>query len=314
MKVVSISIAPSKVTAFKPSQHFTRMRALPCEVVECYDTESVYKHGDSADVVLLPGAASSWPPFWNEVSTYVESLRGFVGVFSIDSYREVWPSGANKIRFDALFPLMYGAYKENAAKIGYECQQVFWSPCCVAVQDHNVERDIDIMVWGNNGLPTYPFRNFIVRDLTRYSAFERVHGELILNTLILGGQDYSYVRLPYHNTGYWGHLLYPLLERAKICCTGSANLFVPVPKHFENAACGCVTLTNDFGDREALGFEHGKNIWLTTEQNFIKDLAFLLQNEDLVSEMSANARQLIAERHTVKKRSSELYAFLQKVA
>ncbi len=85
---------------------------------------------------------------------------------------------------------------------------------------------------------------------------------------------------------------------------------MPLARYFENAACGCVSLTNDFSDREALGFEHGENIWLTTEEKFIGDLVYLLSQDDLLAKMSATARQLIAERHTVGMRANELYRFL----
>lgn len=313
MKIISISIAPSEVTAFKPSQHYTRVRALPCELVECYDVEGVYKHGDSADVIFLPGAGSSWPPFWNEIAEYVEGLSAFLGIFSIDSYRTIWCPDRARIRFDALLPLMYTAYLEHAREFNYDCQHTFWSPCCVDVQDHGIEKDIDVLFFGNPGLSIYPFRNLILRELTRYSSLEKVQGQLILNTLTFHGKNYSYVRIPYHNTKYWGYNLYPLLERAKICCTGSAFCFVPMPKIFELAACGCVTITNDFSDREALGFEHGENIWITDEDSFVSDMAFLLESETLINEMSKNARQLIADRHTVDIRASQLYHFLQEV-
>jgi hypothetical protein len=311
MRVISISVSPSEVTAFKPSQHFTRMRAMPCEVVECYTPKTVYKHGDSADVILLPGAESSWPPFWNDIAEYVESLPAFVGIFSIDSYRTVWLADRKQIKFDVLFPLMYTAYRDHEQELDYGCKHIFWSPCCVGVQNDGTERDIDVLFWGNPDSTSYPFRNFILRELTRYSSLEEIEGELILNNLRLDGWDYRYARLPYRNTGYWGRALYPLLERARICCAGSMDVQVPHPKYFENAACGCVTISNDFSDREALGFEHGRNIWITNQETFIKDLTFLLENEDLVAEMSANARQLIAERHTVRIRADELYQFLR---
>jgi len=313
MKIVSISIAPSDYVAIAPCQHFTRMRALPCEVVECYDAESVYEHGESADVIFLPTLGSSWPPFWNEIAAYIESLPAFVAIFAADPHRTVWHWGGRSIRFDALIPCMFTPYKEHEAELGYDCKHILWSPWCMDVEDHNIEKDIDVLFWGNPGRPHYPFRNFILRELTRYSSLEGVRGQLIVNTLTLGGDSYSYVRLPYRNAGYWGSGLYPLLERAKICCAGSTYIQIPNPKYIENAACGSLTLTNDFSDREALGFEHGKNIWITDEDSFIEDLTFLLENEGLVTEMSTNARTLIAERHTVEIRARELYAFLQEV-
>ncbi len=313
MKVVSISANPAGNFSFLPYQHFTRARALPCEYVECYDAEEVYKHGISADVIFLPGSAAMWPLFWNDIANYVQELPAFVGVFSADSYRMTWPPGERKIHFDALFPLYEAAYRQRAGEFAYDCEYVFPSPCCVDVQDHNVEKDIDVLFWGNPGNRTYPFRNFVLRELTLYSYNETIRDNLIFNVLSIGGENYSYARAAYQDATYWGYSLYPLLERARICCTGSSSVFVPLARYFENAACGCVSLTNDFSDREALGFEDGKNIWLTTEDKFIDDLVYLLSQQDLLAAMSANARQLIAERHTVNIRADHLYRFLVEV-
>lgn len=312
MKAISITKNLGEAIAFKPSQHFNRIGAMPYEVVECYDAESVYEHGESADVVFLPGAESSWPLFWNDIASYISQLKTFVGIFSIDSYRTVWPPGRNAIDFDALFPLMYAAYKEYETELAYTCDHVFWSPCCVDVQQSGIERDIDVLFWGNPGLPHYPFRNFALCELVKRGSLESIQDELILSSLRLNGVEYSQARIPYRNASYWGYGLYPALERARICIAGSMLIQAPHPKYFENAACGCVTITNDFSDRTALGFEHGENIWITDEESFIKDLTYLLENDTLLSQMGANARQLIAERHTVARRALELYSFLQR--
>jgi hypothetical protein len=313
MKVMSIAKKQSETITIRPSQHYARVRALPCEVVECEDASEVYEQGDSADVILLPGAESSWPDFWNGVADHVEHLRGFLGIFSMDSYQTIWKPNRHKIGFDALLPNMYSIYRQYAEELAYDCPHTLWSPYCIDLQDHDVEKDIDFLFWGNPGLPSYPFRNFVMRTLPRYTKFEKVEGELISQVLCLDGDEYNYVRLPHYNTKYWGSPLYPLLARAKVALVGSMNVHVPVSKHFEHAACGCLSLTNDFSDREALGFEHGVNIWLTTEEKFVEDLSFLLRNDEFVAQMAANAKQLIAERHTVKKRAEELHFFLERI-
>jgi len=314
MKVISISNSyPDNYMLFEPSYHFSRVREMGCELFECFDSQSVFEFGNSADVILLSAHDDLWPAFWDEISDYIKDLQTFVGIFSIDSYRNIWHRGRKPIRFDALFPSMNAIYKEYMVMLGYDCRYAFFSTCCVDVQVSNNIKDIDILVWGNNGLPSYPFRNFVVRELTRYSISESVKGELICNKLLLGSHEWSYARLPYHNLGYWGDSLYDLLGRSKISITGSGAINAPIAKYFQNAACGCVTITTDFSDRAELGFEHGKNIWITKEDSFIKDLAFLLENDDLVNEMAVNAGQLIADHHTVKIRSLQLEKFLEKM-
>lgn len=314
MRVVSISREPSNVIAAKPSQHFTRLRAMSCETEEHYDLDSAKRGMSSADVILLPGAESTWPRFWDQLAEDVQIADAFVGIFSIDSYRTIWPAGRRKIAFDALLPLQHQGYMNRSEDLAYSCPHVFWSPACVDVQEPAPARDIDVLFWGNAGARHYPFRNFVLRELVRHTYGERVEGELIVSVLHLAGTDHQYVRLPYGNRSYWGTALYPLLSRARVCCAGSMYAKTPHPKYFENAACGCVTITNDFSDREQLGFEHGKNIWVTDESKFISDLALLLRNDKLLCEMGANARRLIAERHTPQIRGAELLHFLQAVA
>lgn len=314
MKVMSISRELDGQRAgdlWKPGRHYTRTRKLPCELVECYSAEDVYKHGDSADVIVLGSPASAWPLFWNDIAGYVEGLPAFVAIFSIDSWRTIWRPGRAKIQFNAIIPFCWELYLVHRSQHNYDCKHAFYSPCCVDVPQVDIEKDIDVIVWGNNRLPWYPFRNFIVCKLFRFTLWEGVRGGLIKNKLGFGEKRFDYVRVPFNNNRYYGQDLYPLLSRARICCTGSARLGVPGGKYFENAACGCVSLSNDFTDRELLGFEHGKHLWITDKKHFVRDLTFLLENPSLVAGMAANARQLVAERHTVDIRASELYEFLR---
>lgn len=319
MKVVMIAECPPEIAANDPSRFFQRVSALDCDVIKCYDAESVYKHAEWADVILLTTEGSSWPSFWSEVAGYVDLLEKFVGVFHADSYKTIWQPGREQITIGAIFPSQYTAYQQHAYEHDYDdAFHVLWSPCCVDVQDTGVEKDIDVLFWGNPGRTTYPFRNYMLQELVPYSFEEGIEKPLIVSKLRLPPEQSDkhqsvYARLPYRNVGFWGPPLYPLLERAKICLSGPAFCHVPIAQYFQNAACGVVSLTVDFGDREALGFEHGENIWITTEEKFIADLAFLLQHDDLVTEMSARARQLVADRHTVRKRADELETFLQEV-
>jgi hypothetical protein len=313
MRVMSITQPVTEYMATEPSMHYSRTRALLCELLECVDAQSVNEQGGQVDVVILPGANSCWPLFWNEVAEYIEQLPAFKAIFSVDSYKSIWPLGREEIAFDALLPSQYTAYLEKAGQFRFDCTYAFWSPPCVDVQELSTEKDIDVFFWGNPGRSTYPFRNFILRELTTYSYLERIdeEDELVVNILRMKGREYRYARLPYRNRVHWGPSLYPLLQRAKICCTGSAFCHVPVARYFENAACGVVSVTNDFTDRDELGFEHGKNIWITDEAKFIADLVFLLTHSDVVSEMADNGRKLIAERHTVTRRAAELNDFLE---
>jgi hypothetical protein len=60
-----------------------------------------------------------------------------------------------------------------------------------------------------------------------------------------------------------------------------------------------------------LGFEHGKNIWITTAEKFFSDLEYLLTDRDRCLEISQNARELVEQRHTVDIRAGQLYEELR---
>ena len=315
MKIVLITNCPNDVNVNDPSKCFQRVRSMASNVIECYDVENTFNHAEEADVILLPGCNSMWPSFWEEVCKYIDGLTTPKVMFHTDSYKTPWPGGRSPIKIDAIVPSQLSALA--SCQHGLEFDRVFWSPCCIDLKYNGESKDIDILFWGNPALPVYPFRNYILRELVRYSNLEKIENSLIVNALHLPhseGVIWPYHRLPSHNGKYYGRQLYPLLIRAKVSPTGSSKFYVPVARYFENAACGVVSLTNEFDDMQALGFDHGVNIWITTEGKFIEDLMFLLKNESLVKEMSVNARRLVAERHTVSVRASQLSNFLEEVA
>lgn len=312
LKVLSLSNGASEAEVGKACKHYQRVRAMPCELIDCYDAQTVKEHIDTADVVLVATPMRIWPPFWNEVADLIEQSKAFVGMFLVDSYTPLWREGQKPIANDAVLYSFKELYFEHHEDDGETYR--FWTPACWDVQE-SVDKDIDILVWGNNGLPSYPFRDFILHELRKYVVGEPVieDDEIIVCDLFLDGAIYKYYYLPYKNKTYWSDKLATLVSRTKICCTGSAGVFAPVGKYFINAACGAITLTNDFSDREQLGFEHGKHLWITNKENFIDDLTLLLHGYDIdsgVDDMSINARQLIADRHTPAIRGQELYQFL----
>lgn len=186
--------------------------------------------------------------------------------------------------------------------------------------------------------------SIITREIVRVDPFLTIYG------IGIGGHEYRYafvksipgmrvrgvskMQLTY---GYYGARLYRLLSRTKICCTGPHRQRVPVGKFFENSACGAVTMGIRFIDDEALGFRHGETIWFTdrkfssfprftatdirfpysaqkvvdsTNHNFLEDLVYLLENNDVVRRISEGAKELVRVRHSRQVRAQGLYKFL----
>jgi len=286
------------------------------EVIECYKPESVKKHIGDADAVILSGAGI-FLPYWDKL-TFLNDYSGFIGKLHAD----VW--GVEKraiqqledIRVDVIFHPYKALMEEFQPKWKkFSDVEAFWMPFAVDVCDLDVPRDIDIIHWGR----PYKrgFRCF-VRKRMGSCVVQRVSdgkSNPRMYDVDINGQMYKYAFLtPSRSDSQLGLRLYKRLCHCKIAVTGPGcnryNDFVPVAKFIENAACGVVTITSTFLDREDLGFEHGENIWFSDEERFIDDLTYLLEHDDIVQEISEGAKELVRTRHTRRIRGQQLYKFL----
>jgi len=356
MKVVFATKRVSKLRRLSLVRPNDMLRHLPCKVVECYSAADVRKHVKTADVVLLDfframNLALNYIHYWKDL-TFLNELDIPVGWF----YWGVWPQHGkivkpmlNAIKIDFYLALQQEIVREFRQ---HWLDDTFWCLSSMAVQNYNVPRDIDILLWGTVGIPskhTYPYREFLRRELKRriIKKIEDVDPWLSTYSISIGGRKYKYARLRrlqidrpssrQMKYGYYGPKLHELVSRAKICPTGPHRDRIPLGKYFENAACGAVTMSIRFVDDAALGFEHGKTIWFTDrkfpsyprfskndirfpshwqeilnskEHDFFGDLAYLLEHQEVIQEISNNARELIRTRHTPEVRALGLYKFL----
>jgi len=279
---------------------------MPCEIIQCTSPSAVHEYAETADVILV----NSWSHVsWLSEVRFITDLPALTGAI----YDQVW---VRKVTRNTLqFDVRIGFYRELMQRFApHWMEQFFWSPYCVDIREYGTPRDIDTLFWGKSG-SGHKFRNFVDMTLRKYciGEGEKVDSRLTMHDIVIGEREYRHARLMRKPpTPYRGDLnLYPLIGRTKICPTGPAHN-APVAKFFENAACGAVNLTCDFTDREALGFEHKKNIWITDMGHFTDDLVYLLEHDDIREEISRNARELIETRHTPAIRAQELYEFLCK--
>jgi len=309
------------------------LRHLPCDFIECYSVEDVQRHLPNTDVVLLD--RRNRLTYWRQLG-FLQKFNGFVGQL----YADLWGSGAaaldEKCHRGVGVDVRFIRWKEALGKFrpSYKLgEDTFWLPHSCDLSCYDIPRDIDVLFWGGDS-HHYPFRQFELKALRGLVVDKPLQIDPILRVHTIGVNDHQYKyaklgkvvpkfsyqlsvaeaasRSPKDVTyGYYGDRLYWLLSRARICPTGP-RLGTAVARYFENAACGIVTVSSAFYDMEDLGFEHGKNIWITSAQNFVKDLAHLLEHDDLVQEMSENAKELIRTRHSRSVRARELYEFLCK--
>lgn len=325
MKVLFLTRHEPEVTSWKAQNSLARVRHLPCEMIECYSAAAVQKHVTGADYVLLD-LGYMHVPYWSQV-IFLNKKPVQIGRFHVDLWhkREAgappnWEESTIKVDFRLV------AYQKLTEKHRPNWSgKTFWSPHCIDVQDYSIPRDIDVLFWGAYS-EYYPFRTFARNKLRSLIVGnpKKVDSFLTMRSIRIDGNIYRFGEVKFTpnptvwrrkvtkqvQMGYYGQRLFRLLSRSKIVVTGPAWR-VPVGKYFEHAACGCVTMSPDFTDREALGFSHRNNIWLTDKARFVTHLRHLLRDEASVSKMSVNAKELVRTRHTPSVRGRELYEFLQ---
>jgi len=312
MKVVVASAKIDEKFSYKANHYHDVWKYFPCECVVCYSAEEVRREVQDADVVLLECCRAIK---YKGALHFLNELPVLIGAFYNDVWRGPWWADSS-IRTDAHFCV----YRTAALRLAHKWNGSFvWVPPRMEVQEYDVPRDIDIVCWGAMTGGLYPMRRYMKQALARCttSTYEAADLYLTTHNANIHGRTYKYALL--HRSGgatYYGPKLWELLCKCKVCATGpvrpseARGVRAAVGKYFENAACGIVTISNTFDDMEDLGFKHGKNIWITSEERFIEELAYLLEHSDLVQEMSKNAKELIRTKHTPSIRAKELYGYL----
>lgn len=276
-----------------PIDIYKRLLRMPCEVhiKTSADVEDLAKE---CQVVIMG--------YCNKGLTYGSNLSFLnnLSTLKIQYHIDPWHKMMAAAKLDYVITPCKSMFKRF--------EPFFWSPVCTDLYTEAPVRDIDIVLWGNV-TKRYPLRQFMANQLESLVVKgPDIKEGAYFYTIKLGGKEYTYLRIPLNDYFYSNHL-YDLLARSRICVTGT-NSKAPHAKYFENAACGVVTITDEFTDMEDLGFKHGKNLWATTEETFLTDLQFLLENPNLVNKMSINSRKLIETKHTIDIRAQELYKFL----
>jgi len=315
MKIVYIGSHLPHRLSWTPFSNPLLLRQLPAYAayVECYCVEDAKAQLADADVVFLENIRGL--PFWQEIKTEIEAVP-----LVCASYCDVWrqPWWFKYLRTDVNVVMTKAA--ALAALPVTEHSKVYCAGYRTDAVDYNVERDIDIILWGDWHHLAYPFRMFIQQQHVN----KWIEGQTPVTTtgfprglniyeVELGGKKYKlgYVSRKFD---YFGPALHQLLSRCKIACTGPGwkkGIRIGTGKYYENPACGTVVVSAIFDEMEELGFEHGKNVWLTDEEKFVTDLIYLLETPELVQQISKNGKELMQSRYTAVAQAAEFYKFLQ---
>ncbi len=327
MKVLFVSEEVEKHLVHRVANFVPRVQYMPCTVVRAKTNQEVADHIRGTDVILLNRCMHTWWLAKNSpvYTASVPVARFYLDVWKIPGLRERVKKnpklrtghGTRYADFFRKYDVRMSPCKELfESSCPKWLDSMFWSPHCIGVQDYGISKDIDVLFWGNVAT-RYKIRCKMKALLERciVSEIKRVDKLLVIYEIILNRQSYRFAVLGYNKEHpYHSEKLYRLISRAKICCTGPRlKEGAPIGKFFENAACGALSLTTDFTDREALGFTHKENIWITRVhlKRFLSDLTYLLEHPDRADQMSKNAKELIRIRHTPEVRARELYEFFR---
>jgi hypothetical protein len=280
------------------------IQRMPADVTVCTDARDVRRCAKDMDVVLLElrGLVD-----YGDRLSFLNELPVFVAGFHLDSWKGPYWCDAD-VEVDLNICIYRDVTFSVKPKIA-EDDSFLWLPPRVQLYDMESERDIDVISWGHMGRE-YPFRNFAffaLQCILKHGP--RVEGSHIryeydrllrFNPITLGGHDYAMGRIEARYGGQRGHgrELADILLRSRICPTGP-----PIQ--------GSGGITTEFSEMNDLGFEHGKNIWITTAEKFFSDLEYLLTDRGRCLEISQNARALVEQRHTVGIRAGQLYEELR---
>ena len=289
------------------------------QVVHCYSTEQVKNNIEGTTCIILGGRSYSYISFWDEL-VFLNELDIPIVLYCHDSHTPPLCISPEEIKVDIKVDALLLSCKElaldgmqnhkEASKgkgrfswEGLEDLPLLWYPPAVDIYQGTI-RDIDIISWGRLS-KLYPFRCLVNDYISKQQTSIIEDTKPLLQYLPV--KDKQYISFRIRQLGqYRAKRLYNILIRCKISCTGPSKIKchgsdrsgVAVGKYFENAACGVVSLTPPFTDREELGFVHGENIWFTTPDTWLEDLYYLLENPDILNTLSINGYKLIEERHT----------------
>ena len=312
MKIVYIADPSSPKVFYVPYSNLLLLTPLSeyCTFIECNNLESVKREVLDADVVYLENYGAVR---FKADLTFLNELPVFICASYCDIWRQPW-WGNFSIRIDAHI----GVYRDCARRVLPWYNKFCWMPCRVADFNYKpVERDIDVIFWGQWKDHSYDFRRYIflnyIKPWTENKEVTQISsGRYDYKNIEIGNKYYKLCVISQHGD-HFGPKLYELLIRSKIAISGPMHKKgsqCAAGKFFENALYGAVNITPYFHDSEDLGFVDRENICYTNEVKFIDDLIYLLNNPDVTSSISKKGMEMAKSKHTDKIRAKEFYDFL----
>jgi hypothetical protein len=175
-------------------------------------------------------------------------------------------------------------------------RKIIWSPHSInpsVFKETYDIRTIKYLLLGAVNNKHYPYRFHARKELQNY-------------------KDFKYIPRPKDHSTKWpqGNDYVKVLNSSKYVISCPSIYKYPVIKFFEIAACGAITISPECIELRELGFENNKNI-LFIPHISLKTLPDFCIDE--YSQLSKNAKELIINRHTSKKRAADLLKAFNKV-
>lgn len=105
------------------------------------------------------------------------------------------------------------------------------------------------------------------------------------------------------------------IKNSKVCFTCGSALMYTIRKFYEIPAKGCVLLCEPLEPLIYLGFEDGKNCIYTDLDNIEEVLKNIIAGDmEVYQDIADNGRELMLLKHTIKKRSEQLYQVMKSIS
>lgn len=265
------------------SRNLISNKLVPNNIIDAYDARGY-------DFIFCDAFFAyfheEWRRFKAPSAVFIEDVHQEVPKFQVQK--------AKSLRIQNIFHRFNFAFHKfhPEARFEFSC---FWLPHSVNMDrysDH-IDKSIDVLHVGVHPRLFYPFRHHAIESLK--------------------GKDYfKLIERPKDTPGTPRDLKWPidrdydnLLQSAKITVTGGSIFNAPVQKYVEIPAANSLLLTNWFPDLGLLGFVPNTNMVSCYQEDLVKTVEWLLDNENEVKRISTNGHHLISLNHTSEIRSKQ---------
>jgi len=264
----------------------------PCNASELI--KDLAQVGKTFDVLMLGEA----PPVTPQVTGLRQvKIPKVVHYWDLHSYQQERLLFLKENRIDLVVLKFWGASRKIFPQLR-EAAPCKWNPVAVdtsVFRDYKQQKIHDILLAGAIS-HVYPLRQAYLDQLNSFNNFYRI---------VHPGYDHFT-----EEQATVGSKYAKLLNKAKICPTCGSIYEYPIQKFFEIPACRSLLAGPYFSDLEALGFIPDVNFLYVTRHNVQEKIRFILDDPELLEEMTDSCFSMVRKRHSTTVRAKQFVNLL----